>query len=156
LGAKAPVGDSDTTGTGNAVVIQRAAEAVVTGEFRLSTAEQGELGFSETIRLRRTVAASETPVYEVLQEVPKDDELSGIDDMKIQELRAPAASREVEADGLATMSPSSSSSVLEGRVSSASPKAAWQSVRVPTTAPSKCDSIAQSLPALLALQSAGR
>jgi hypothetical protein len=96
-------GAADTNRADSVATVRRAAEVIVTGEFRLSAAEQEDLGLPETIHLRRRAAAGEAPVYEVLQEVPKDEELRGIDAMKIQELRALAASRAVEADGPATM-----------------------------------------------------
>lgn len=94
---------SDPTRVGSVAAVRRAAEVIVTGQFRLSTAEQEDLGLPESIHLRRRAAATEAPVYEVLQEVPKDEELRGIGAMKIQELRTLAASRMVEADGPATM-----------------------------------------------------
>jgi putative ATP-dependent endonuclease of the OLD family len=79
-------------------VIQRVEEVVVTGEFSLSAAEQEDLGLPAVIRLRRRVGR-DAPIFEVYVSVPEDEALRGIEDMKIQDLRALATAREVEPDG---------------------------------------------------------
>ena len=99
-------GFPEGTSVGNAAEISRAAEVEVTGEFFLSEGEQEELGLPEMILLRRKAVSAEAPIYEVLKQVPKDEDLRGIDEMKMQDLKALAANREIEPDGPANMSES--------------------------------------------------
>jgi hypothetical protein len=84
---------------GNAADIPRIDEVSVTGEFSLSAVEQEHFGLPEVIRLRRKVHGSERPVYEVHRQVPVDEELRGIDNMNVRELRELAVSRGVDPEG---------------------------------------------------------
>lgn len=77
----------------------RVAEVAVTGDFSLTAAEQAMLGLPDTVRIRRSVNGTERPVYHVYQQVPADEELRGIRNMGIRDVRALAARRGVSPDG---------------------------------------------------------
>jgi len=79
--------------------IARVSEVIVTGEFSLSPAEQEALGLAATIRLRRKVVYGEFPVYELYGEVPEEEELRGISDMRMQDLRTLATRYSIEPEG---------------------------------------------------------
>ena len=86
---------------GGADVDRRVPELVVVGEFVLSGSEQKELELPEKIRLRRRLTGAEAPMYEVLRRVPADENLRGLDVMKLADLKEVAASQGIKPVGSA-------------------------------------------------------
>ncbi|BEL01833.1 hypothetical protein Q0Z83_000240 [Actinoplanes sichuanensis] len=90
--------ESQDTGAAADEAGQRVAHTWVDGIFVLSPTEQSDLGLPQRVRIRRFAAQEQSPVLQILLNVPADSELRDLDSLKVADLKDLATKYDLNAE----------------------------------------------------------